>query len=323
MRNTCISFWVALITFLNMPSVSSEPLRSMQYSTRQKSDAVVWQKTLRTQLFELLKLSDLKASPPSLNSRVLSTQEKDGSLYQEIEINATVGRKITVTYTRPLKNISLCPAVVCIHGHGGTRRSVYDINSLYKGFATELARRGYATIAVDVGQHTIYETNRTLMGERLWDLIRCIDFLESQKEVDASRIGCAGLSLGGEMAMWLGAMDERIAATVSAGFLTKMDQMEKNHCMCWKFPGLRELVDFADIYSLMAPRPLLAQNGLKEPPTQFTVELAKAALAEVKLIYNDFGKPDNAALAVHSEGHVIDMPSLLSFFTSNLNSAKK
>ena len=25
-----------------------------------------------------------------------------------------------------------------------------------------------------------------------------------------------------------------------------MDQMEKNHCMCWKFPGLRELVDYKE-----------------------------------------------------------------------------
>jgi len=39
----------------------------------------------------------------------------------------------------------------------------------------------------------------------------------------------------------LGAMDERIAAEVSAGFLTTMDQMEHNHCLCWKFDGLREL----------------------------------------------------------------------------------
>lgn len=53
------------------------------------------------------------------------------------------------------------------------------------------------------------------MAERLWDLMRCVDYLQSMPQVDDSRIGCAGLSLGGEMAMWLGAMDERIAATVS------------------------------------------------------------------------------------------------------------
>lgn len=46
------------------------------------------------------------------------------------------------------------------------------------------------------------------------------------------------------MAMWLAAMDTRVKASVSAGFLTVMDQMERQHCLCWKFDGIRELVDF-------------------------------------------------------------------------------
>ena len=118
--------------------------------------------------------------------------------------------------------------------------------------------------------------------------------------------------------MWLGAMDQRIAATVSSGFLTTMDQMEENHCMCWKFEGLREIVDYADIYSLMAPRPLLCQNGLKEPPTQFCVPLARKAADEIKLIYRDLGQPDHMALDVHEGAHEINLPTLLAFFERHL-----
>ena len=127
-----------------------------------------------------------------------------------------------------------------------------------------------------------------------------------------------GLSLGGEMAMWLGAMDERIAATVSAGFLTNMDHMEKNHCLCWKFDGLRELVDYADIYALTAPRPLQCQNGLLEPPSQFYVPLARQAMEEVRTIYRDMDRPENVVLDVHREGHVIDLPALLYFLDKHL-----
>ena len=182
------------------------------------------------------------------------------------------------------------PAVVCIHGHGKTRYICYDKTSVYKGFGAALAEKGFVTIAVDVGQHEVRDPKATLMGERLFDLIRCVDYLETLPEVDADRIGCAGLSLGGEMAMWLGAMDTRIKATVSAGFLTVMDQMEQNHCMCWKFDGLRDLVDFADIYALVAPRALLCQNGEQEPPTQFTPTLAKHAYTEVRCIYERLGR---------------------------------
>ena len=118
--------------------------------------------------------------------------------------------------------------------------------------------------------------------------------------------------------MWLGAMDQRMTASISAGFLTVMDHMEQNHCMCWKFPGLRELVDFADIYSLTAPRALLCQNGLKEPPSQFPVSIAREALREIEPIYQDFGQPENLELVAHEGGHVFDVPSLLAFFQKHL-----
>jgi hypothetical protein len=98
-----------------------------------------------------------------------------------------------------------------------------------------------------------------------------------------------------------------------------MDRMEHDHCMCWKFDGLRELVDFADIYSLIAPRSLQCQNGLAEPPTMFVVPLARQALKEIRLIYRDMGKPDNVGLAVHRGEHEVDLPSLLGFFQNFLS----
>jgi len=158
------------------------------------------------------------------------------------------------------------------------------------------------------------------MGERLWDLMRCVDFLVSLDEVNRRKIGCAGNSLGGEMVMWLGAIDERIQAAVSSGFLTRMDQLEKKHCMCWKLPGLRQLVDFSDIYSLIAPRALLCQNGLKEHPSQFPVPIAREALKDIQVIYKDFGQAEKLSFVAHPGGHEIHLPSLLTFFEKHLKS---
>ncbi len=295
---------------------AGESRRTMRYTSRSQEAAVDWQREVRAKLFDAMKMNDLVATGRTvpLEPKITSSQDKEKYRLEEIELSSTPGRRIKTVVTHPRPEQATCPAVVCIHGHGGNRHRVYDMNTAYRGFAAELAERGYITISVDVGQHKIFEANRTLMGERLWDLMRCVDYLELSPRIDKSRIGCAGLSLGGEMAMWLGAMDERMAATVSAGFLTKMDQMESGHCMCWKFPGLRELVDFADIYSLTAPRALRCQNGLKEPPSQFPVPLAREALEEIKLIYTDFRKPENAALVAHEGGHVVDVPSLLAFF---------
>jgi len=288
----------------------------MKYTSRSQAEAAAWQLAVRARLWPLLKLDDLVAAPGAIPLRPvqLSSEPKHGYELQEIEISSTATRRIKVLVARPPAGDLPRPAVVCIHGHGGNRRIVHDADSLYRGFAAALAERGYVTIAADVGQHTVFEPGRTLMGERLWDLMRCVDYLESLPEVDRTRIGCGGLSLGGEMAMWLGGMDTRIAATASCGFLTRMDQMEHNHCLCWKFDGLRELVDFADIYALTAPRALLCQNGLQEPPSQFPVSLAAEALREIGLIYADYGQPQNAAMLVHQEGHIVNLPGLLAFF---------
>ena len=295
-------------------------MRVMQYISRPMGSAIVWQEEVRNQLFQLLKLEDLLADKRNivLNPQEVLSEDKGDYTLKQVDINSTPGRRIRTIITVPKASGKMFPAVVCIHGHGGKLGSVYDDESPYKRFAHELACNGYVTITTTVSQHKVYENNMLLMGERLWDLIRCVDYLESLDMVEKNRIGCAGLSLGGEMAMWLGAMDTRIQTTVSAGFLTKMGHLEQNHCMCWKFPGLRHLVDFADIYSLIAPRPLQCQNGQKEPLSQFYVPIAREALREIQTIYWDYSRPENLMLDVHKEGHVIDLPALVWFLDKNL-----
>ena len=323
-----------VIVFMCLSSIAFGTVnqRSARYTPRSADAAAVWQKDVRAKLFELLKLNDLveTKSPIPFNAEELSSADRQTYRVREMEINSTSNRRIRIILTMPTSKSKPVPAVVCIGGHGSNLHSPYDTSTIagkdqrmkrdgiYKGFGTVLAGMGYVTISSTVSQHKVYEEGRLLMGERLWDLMRCVDYLESMPEVDDRRIGCGGLSLGGEMAMWLGAMDERIAATVSVGFLTTMDHMEQNHCMCWKFDGLRDWVDFADIYSLIAPRPLQCQNGMLEPPSQFYVPLARWAMEEIRLIYKDLGRPENVFMDVHDEGHVIDLPGLIYFFEKHL-----
>jgi hypothetical protein len=328
---TCLTIALCVLGILATASFGSE-LRTMRYAARPAEEAKSWQTDLRARLFALLKLEDLLRDEQSipLDPRQLSTVDKGMYRVEELEIRSTPGRRIRIIVTLPTRRQGPCPAVVCIGGHGSDLYSPYDVDTvakapakakadgIYRGFGTVLAGKGYVTVSTTVSQHEVREAGRLLMGERLWDLMRCVDYLEALPQVDKTRIGCAGLSLGGEMAMWLGAMDERIAATVSAGFLTNMDHMEQNHCMCWKFDGLRELVDYADIYCLIAPRPLQCQNGLLEPPSQFYVPLARAAMEEVRTIYRDLDRPENVVLDVHPEGHVIDLPGLLYFLNKHL-----
>lgn len=319
--NRLIVLTVILATLaIGLPGVADDavPMRLLRCPTTNAADIERWQRTTRTTLFALLNIDDLVAADHTgtagaaalpLNPKVIERQPGDHYTRYLIEIDSRPDRRIAVVLTVPNgARPHATPAVICIHGHGGTRDIVYDKGTIYHGFAAVLAENGYVTLSTNVGQHTVQDATRTLMGERLWDLIRVVDLAVSREEVDAKRIGCAGLSLGGEMAMWLGAMDPRMRVTVSAGFLTLMENLRNGHCMCWDFPGLQRRYEFIDIYSLIAPRRLQCQNGTKERlPGGFPVDLAQQAMAEIHEVYRVLGHGDAVSLAVHDAGHVFDV----------------
>jgi hypothetical protein len=318
MKPVALLFLVLLL--FGCARLFADELRTQRYVPGTSDAAHAWQDTLRMELLVLLALDRVaSAERPPLEASLEWAREEKAIHIAEYTIAVTPARRVPVRVVRPLNSEGRLPAVVCIHGHGGTRETPYNpVEPIYKEFGTALATAGFVTIAVDVGQHDVQQEGWTLMGKRLWDLIRCVDYLQTREDVDPQRIGCAGLSLGGEMAMWLGAMDPRIQATVSAGFLTRMDQMEQNHCLCWKFAGLRERADFADIYALIAPRALQCQNGAMEPPTQFTPALALEAMAEVWPVYRDLGAPDNAELLIHGGAHEIALGPMVDFLKRHL-----
>ena len=102
-----------------------------------------------------------------------------------------------------------------------------------------------------------------------------------------------------------------------------MENLRQGHCLCWDFPGLQRRYEFADIYSLIGPRPLQCQNGrLERLPGGFPVELAEQALADIRQAYAALGQPEAAQLAVHDAGHVFDVPAGLAFFDATLTAPR-
>lgn len=301
----------------------------MQCLAMTPADLAEWQTNSRQLIFKLLQMTDLERereeSPTKIpfNAKTISTEKHDHYTLQEIELDSTPTRRIKAVLTIPEGASGKLPAIVCIHGHDGSRRIVYDKKSVYRGFADELASHGYVTISTEVGQHEVYEKGRTLMGERLWDVLRCADYLTTINEVDSNRMGCAGLSLGGEMAMWLGAMDPRMKVTVSSGFLTTVANLKVRHCQCWDFPGFTENFDFSDIYSLIAPRALMCQIGAKEKaPGGFPPAFAHQAMAGIQRAYAVYSRGDLAQLNIHPDGHVFVVASGCKFIEENLEAAK-
>jgi cephalosporin-C deacetylase-like acetyl esterase len=167
------------------------------------------------------------------------------------------------------------PAMFSPHGHWQTGKHTRALQIR----CANLARRGYAVLLAD----TIGQSERTFMGHRdaashallfagasmpgmqVWDNIRGLDYLCSRPEVDVSRIGVTGCSGGGNHTLYLSAVDGRVSASVPVCSVEMFDiYFRKSQCVCETIPDLLTYADKPHLLGLVAPRPLLIMNGLRD-----------------------------------------------------------
>jgi len=297
--------FLSIAATLILPVRAADTNRMMRFTATTKRDAVRWQNQVRGKLFVLM-MGGAKPKAPPLDPKILTRTAglDDNYTLEELSLQTLPDRRVHAWLAVPKERKGKVGAVLALHGHGGNGKEMVHGESLY-WYGRELAKMGYVVISPDIGQHKLQHTNWTLMGERLWDALRCIDYLETRPEVNKKRIAVAGLSLGGETTMYVAAMDTRIKAANSSGWLTTIDNMKHGHCPCWNFPGLEQNFDFADIFACIAPRPLVLEIGEKESaPGGFPVDIARLAFEQIKPAYRVFGAENNLRLDIHPGGHV-------------------
>lgn len=173
------------------------------------------------------------------------------------------------------------PALVVVNGHGGDKFSWY---AFYTGIL--YARAGAAVLTYDpVGEGERHRERRSgtrahdqkqeprEMGQRMGgqlvtDVMQAVSYLQSRPEIDPSRIGAMGYSLGSFLTSVAGAADPRLKVCVLAGGgnLDGPDgywDRSKPMCQAIPYQSLGFLGDRpAALYALHAARgPTLIING--------------------------------------------------------------
>lgn len=138
-----------------------------------------------------------------------------------------------------------------------------------------------------------------------YDDRRVVEYISSRPEVDPSRIGCVGISMGGYRSAYLAAMDERIKAACVVGFMSSMRPMIKsyveNHSWVHFLPGLHRLMDLPEMVSLTAPRALFVQQCLKD--RLFPLAGMQAANERIAHLYQSAGCPGQFRGKFYDETH--------------------
>lgn len=231
------------------------------------------------------------------------------------------------------------PALLCPHGHGHGKIEIAGLVPSCYGSETNygavFALNGYVTLCPDhrgFGELAYercgadegwlawqYHTRgQTLQGRRIHDLFACVSVLASLPEVDPSRIGSAGLSLGGELSFYMALLDERIRCAVSSGIVRDLREevVDARHCDCSFPPGLFEAVDFPDIAGAVAPKPLLLQAGRRDP---FCSPLfGSEGQKRIQSAYAAAGARAQLAFDLHDEAHDFVMEAPLGFLRQHL-----
>lgn len=314
--------WQIMPGQVNSTTYTPGEVRSMQFKAQSPDEARRWQERARTKLFELMmggnKPEKSPRNPVLMSKRLIS----DGDYFlEELTLNSLPDREVHVWLAVPEVGAwdavpvqGGLPGILALHGHGGTGEQVVKGEGLY-WYGKSFVQKGYVVASLDIGQHELQHEGWSLMGERTWDALACLDYLCSRPEVDEKRIGTAGLSLGGETVMYVAALDERIKVAVSSGWLTTIANMKEGHCPCWNFPGLEEHFDFSDIFACVTPRYLMMQIGRQEKaPGGFPLEVAQVAFKEIQEAYRVFGAEDKCLLDVHDGGHVFDGKAAFEWF---------
>jgi dienelactone hydrolase len=278
-RVTSIASWSILASILLLATSSrllaqatetSKPLTSRQQTQ--------WRSQIRSALFVPDPLPPLNAENHG------QFQPTDDVIAERVSYQTQFGLRVPAILYRPKSHVGKLPALIVVNGHGGDKFSWY---AFYSGIA--YARGGAAVLTYDpIGEgernselksgtraHDKVlmpdELGRRMGGLMVTDVMQAVSYLRSRPEVDPSRVGAMGYSMGSFILSIAGAADERLRACVLVGggnLDGPGEYWDKSKPMCQGLPyqALSFLGDRpAAIYALHASRgPTLIFNGLAD-----------------------------------------------------------
>jgi dienelactone hydrolase len=324
------------------------PLR-MGFRAADRKQAEAWQKRLRPKVIELMGGFAETKSP--LKAQTLEVKEYPGYRREKFVFESRPGLGVLGYLLTPSAGKAPYAPVICIPGHG---RGVDDLVGIdEKGqdrtakvayqydYAVQVVEHGMAAVAIEpmsfgcrrdartiarsldasVCQPTAGSAlllGQTMIGWRVYDVMRTIDWIETRSELDAKRAGCMGCSGGGMATLFAQAVEPRIKAGLVSSYLNTFRDcvMSISHCIDNYIPGILNWAEMYDVAGLIAPRPVFFESG--EEDNIFPIAASRASFARVKKVYEVFGAPDFTGHEVFPGPHAFSGKLGLPFLAKHL-----
>jgi hypothetical protein len=323
------------------------PLR-LTFRATNRAEAEAWQQELRAKVTELLGGFPERTPlvPKTLEVRQYPTYRRESILLHSRPGVAVFAYLLTPTNRKPPY-----PTVIAIPGHGRGLDDIVGIDEqgadrtgkpgYQHDFALQAVEHGLAVLAIEpmgFGHRRDARTRakgaeasacqpaagsalllgETMIGWRVWDVMRSVDWISTRPELDAQRVGCLGISGGGTCTLFSTALDPRIKAAFVSGYLNTFRDsiMSVSHCIDNYVPGILNWAENYDIAGLIAPRPLFSEGGNHDPI--FPVSATRESYARVKKVYEVFGAGSRVQQEIFEGEHVFHGVQGLPFLVNAL-----
>lgn len=267
-----------------------------------------WRKVARQKVFDCMLTPPPPAA--EMGMTIVAEEQRDGYKARKIEIKLSKYYTVPALVLIP-DGKGPFPAVNALHDHGahlfiGKEKMIRPfaedstvindadewVANLYEGqyLGDFLAKNGYVVFSADApmwgerGQkegalrdkYDMIAGNMMMYGIDLsaymtYDDISGTEFLATMPEVDASRIGCVGCSMGAYRAWMLSALSDRVKVGAAVCWMVTTDEQmsfkykrTENGGFANCFPGLRRWLDYPHVASIACPKPMLFINGSQD-----------------------------------------------------------
>jgi dienelactone hydrolase len=236
-------------------------------------------------------LGDLPARDTPISARRLELSGRDGYLLEKLILDLNGIEPVPAYFVKPLHARGRIPCILYNHAHGGNYQLGKDELLLGRKelsahpYAQVLTAHGWAALCIDAwcfGERSRRTESQTfkemlwkgqvLWGQMVYDSLRAIDYLAARPDVDASRLGTLGMSMGSTMAWWIAALDPRLKVCVDICCLTDFEALIATggldeHGIYYYVPALLKHFNTSTINALIAARPHLSLAGELDPLT--------------------------------------------------------
>jgi len=280
----------------------------------------------RRELWSLL--GDLPQGVVPRRTTLVKTEKHNGYTLERLILDLNGVEPVPALLLIPDKRQPKAPGLLYIHAHGGTyemgSEELLEGRDILRPYAPLCAEKGLVTLAIDSwcfggrrhlddGEQEENDTFKRLLwqGKLLWgmmlfDEFQALSYLRSRAEVDPSRIGTFGLSMGSLKSWWLAALDPRVSMCADLCCLTDYEELIKASTLRWygiysHVPNLLKHFQTAEINELIIPRPHLSLNSCRDPlaPAPGVARIRDHLLPR----YERYGRKEDCRIELFDCGH--------------------